>query len=162
MRHRHRDSGPVFQYAGLSNTVICGANPVIGEAGFLLRLTNPLPTSIAGASPTTSPWVVELAIGQNQIPGPYAMPPPKTYCSTVAGTMPIVDGVALPYLCWETNVESKPKLGDTQLGLLGDFTPGKVWTVTVIKFVANPRSGPNQPPFKRTGRRPIALEKVWE
>jgi hypothetical protein len=90
------------------------------------------------------------------------MPPPKTYCSPLTGTLPLVDGLAVPYVCWEAHVESQPKLGDTQIGLLGDFKPGKVWTVTEVTFIANPAAGPNQPPFKLTGRKIIALETIWE
>jgi hypothetical protein len=153
---------PCFTTPDFSAAVICGANPATSDAGFLMRLTKPLPAASAAPLPAPSPWIVELAIGQGQIPGPYAMPPPKTSCSTVTGTMPIVDGLAAPYLCWEANVESKPKLGDTQIGLLGDFNPGRVWTVTEIMFAANPNAGPKQPPFKLTGRKIIALEKVWE
>jgi hypothetical protein len=153
---------PCFATRDVSNAVICGANPVTGAAGFLLRLTKPLPAASAIASPSPAPWIVQLAIGENQVPGPYAMPPPKTYCSPLTGTMPIVDGLAVPYLCWEANVESKPKLGDTQIGLLDDFSVGKVWTVTELTFVVNPKPGPNQPPFKLTGRKTIALEKIWE
>ena len=153
---------PCFATRDVSDVVICGANPVTDAAGFLLRLTKPLPAAGALASPSPAPWIVQLAIGQNQVPGPYAMPPPKTYCSPLTGTMPVVDGAGVPYLCWEANVESKPKLGDTQIGLLGDFNSGKVWTVTEVTFVANPNTAPNQPPFKLTGRRTIALEKIWE
>jgi hypothetical protein len=151
---------PCFTTAAVSDAVICGANPATSDAGFLMRLTKPLPSASVVTSP--APWIVQLAIGQGQVPGPYAMPPPKTYCSTLTGTMPVVDGLAVPYLCWEAHVESQPKLGDTQIGLLGDFAPAKVWTVTEVTFVANPKAGPNQPPFKLTGRKTIALEKIWE
>jgi hypothetical protein len=151
---------PCFSTPDISNSVICGANPATSDTGFLMRLTKPLPAANVAASP--APWIVELAIGQGQVPGPYAMPPPKTYCSPLTGTMPLVDGLAVPYACWEAHVESKPQLGDTQIGLLGDFNSGKVWTVTEVTFVANPKAGPNQPPFKLTGRKTIALEKIWE
>jgi hypothetical protein len=151
---------PCFATPDVSDAVICGANPVTGDAGFLLRLTKPLPAP--EASPSPAPWIVELAIGQNQVPGPYALPPPKTYCSPLTGTMPMVDGAGVPFMCWEANVESEPKLGDTQIGLLGDFNPGSVWTVTEVTFVANPKPGSNQPPFKLTGRKTIALEKIWD
>jgi hypothetical protein len=151
---------PCFSTPDISNSVICGANPATSDAGFLMRLTKPLPAANVAASP--APWIVELAIGQGQVPAPYAMPPPKTYCSPLTGTMPLVDGLAVPYACWEAHVESKPQLGDTQIGLLGDFNSGKVWTVTEVTFVANPKAGPNQPPFKLTGRKTIALEKIWE
>ena len=102
-------------------------------------------------------------VGQGPESGPYAMPPHKTYCSAATGTMPMVDGLALPYLCWEANVESKAKLGDTQIGLLGDFNIiGRIWTVTEVSFLVNPKPGAHQPPFKMTERKIVALEKVWE
>ena len=159
---------PCFTTPDFSDAVICGTNPATSDAGFLMRLSKPLPSAntVVPASPpqpSPSPWIVELAIGQGPESGPYAMPPRKTYCSAVTGTMPMVDGLALPYLCWEANVESKPKLGDTQIGLLGDFNViGRVWTATEISFVSNPNSGANQPPFKLKERKIIALEKVWE
>ena len=153
---------PCFTTPEFSDAVICGANPATSDAGFLVRLTKPLPATSAVALPPSSPWIVELAIGQNQVPGPYAMPPPKTFCSPITGTTAVVEGLAVPYQCWEANIESKPKLGDTQIGLLGDFNPGRVWTVTEIMFKANPKTGPNQPPFELTGRKTIALERIWE
>ncbi len=106
--------------------------------------------------------MVQLAIGQGQVPGPYAMPPPKTYCSRMTGTMAMVDGQPVPFSCWEAHVESQPKLGDTQFGLLDDFKPGKVWTVTEVTFAIDPKPAPNQASFKLIGKKTIALEKVWE
>ena len=153
---------PCFTTPEVSGAVICGANPPTGDGGFLMKLTKPLPPSVAHTPPAPSPWIVELAIGQGQVPGPYAMPPPKTYCSRFSGTMPVVDGLAVPFSCWEAHVESKPKLGDTQIGLLGDFSPGKVWTVTEITFAIDPNPPAHQPPFTLTGRKIFALEKVWE
>lgn len=154
---------PCFSTPESSDALICIANPATSDAGFLMRLTKPLPAVVPTSSGQPSPWIVQVAVGQGPEAGPYAMPPHKTYCSAATGTMPIVEDLALPYLCWEANVESKPKLGDTQMGLLGDFNMiGHVWTVTKISFIANPNSGPNQPPFKMTDRKLVALEKVWE
>lgn len=158
---------PCFTTSETSSAVICGANPATGDTGFLMRLTKPLPAASAivpTSSGQPSPWIVQLAIGQGPESGPYAMPPHKTYCSAATGTMPMINGLALPYECWEANVESKPKLGDTQIGLLGDFNIlyKDIWTVTEISFIANPSYGKNQPPFKQTDRKIIALEKVWE
>jgi hypothetical protein len=76
---------PCFATAQVSDAVICGANPATSEVGFLLRLTKPLPPATPVALAKPSPWIVELAIGQGQIPNPYAMPPPKTYCSAMTG-----------------------------------------------------------------------------
>ena len=153
---------PCFTTADVSDAVVCGANPATSDAGFLLHLTQPLPKPDAYTPPAPSPWIVQLAIGQGQVPGPYAMPPPKTYCSRLTGTMPVVEGLAVPFSCWEAHVESKPRLGDTQIGLLDDFKPGRIWTVTEITFEVDPKPPPNQPPFKLTGKKTIALEKVWE
>ncbi len=153
---------PCFSTADVSNAVICGANPATSDAGFLLRLTKPLPPPDAHTSSAPSPWMVQLAIGQGQVPGPYAMPPPMTYCSRMTGTMAMVDGQPVPFSCWEAHVESQPKLGDTQIGLLDDFKPGPIWTVTEVTFVLDPKPAPNQAPFKLTGKKTIALEKVWE
>jgi hypothetical protein len=152
---------PCFSIAEFSDAVVCGANPATSTAGFLLRLTQALPPTSGVALPPPSPWMVVLAIGGGQVPGPYAMPPPKTFCSVLTGTSPVVDGQAVPFLCWEENVESKPKLGDTQIGLLGDFSPGKIWTVTEVYFVKNPIPGSKQP-FKLTEKKTIALDRVWE
>ena len=153
---------PCFETAVVSGAVICGANPATVDPGFLLKLTKPLPAPDLHPPATPSAWIVQLAIGQGQVPGPYAMPPPKTYCSKFTGTMPFVDGLAIPFSCWEANVESQPKLGDTQIGLLDDFKPGPAWTVTEVTFVVVNPPVANQPPFKLTGKRTIALEKVWE
>jgi hypothetical protein len=153
---------PCFATKDVANAVICGANPATSDPGFLLKLTKPLPAPEAYKPATPSPWIVQLAIGQGQVTGPYAMPPPKTYCSRFTGTMPFVHGMAIPFSCWEAQVESQPKLGDTQIGLLDDFKPGAVWTVTEVTYVIDPKPIPNQPPFKLTGKKTIALEKVWD
>ena len=106
--------------------------------------------------------MVQLAIGQGQVPGPYAMPPPKTYCSPLTGTMAMVDGLAVPFSCWQAHVESQPKLGDTQFGLLDDFKPGKVWTVTEVTFVDRTRSRPESTAIQAHRQKTIALEKIWD
>jgi len=152
---------PCFARPDLFDAVICGANPATSDTGFLLKLTRPLPTQ--GSSPRgASPWIVELAIGQGQAPGPYAMPPPKTFCSRMTGTMAVVDGQPVPFSCWQAHVESRPKLGDTQFGLLDDFKPSRIWTVTEVTFAIEPKPAPNQPPFKLISKTTVALEKVWE
>lgn len=153
---------PCFSTSALSDGVICGANPATGATGFVLKLTKPLPAPDVHQPATPSPWIVQLAIGQGQIPGPYGLPPPNTYCSRLTGTMPFVEGLAIPFSCWQAHVESQPKLGDTQIGLLDDIKPGPVWTATEVTFVVDPTPAPNRPPFKLTGKKIIAFQKVWE
>jgi len=64
-------------------TVVCGANPVTGETGFVLELTEPLPAPDAGD--VAMPWMIELADG--------------TICGLMTGTIPVVDDRAAPYGC---------------------------------------------------------------
>jgi len=64
-------------------TVVCGADPITGEEGFVLKLTEPLPTPDAGTA--TGPWIVQLASG--------------TICSLSTGTIPGVGDQTAPYAC---------------------------------------------------------------
>ena len=72
--------------------------PPLRDPGFLLKLTTAASAPRANFRPAPSPWMVELAIGEGQVPGPYAMPPPKTYCSRMTGTMAVVEGQPVPVL----------------------------------------------------------------
>jgi hypothetical protein len=64
-------------------TVVCGANPTTGEAGFVLELTEPLPEPDLGA--VSQPWLVELADGQ--------------VCGLMTGTVVGVGDRIAPYGC---------------------------------------------------------------
>jgi hypothetical protein len=153
---------PCFSVATVSDAVVCGASPIGPMAGFLMKLTRPLPASQGAGSQPPAPWIVELTIGQGQIPEPYTMPPPKTYCVASTGTVPVIQDQPVRYSCWQHGVESRPNLGDTQIGLLDDFKPGSVWTVSEVFFKVEQIPLPNQPPFKLVEKKTIALERVWE
>ena len=64
-------------------TVVCGANPATGEAGFVLELTEPLPEPDPGN--LSMSWLVELADGQ--------------VCGLMTGTVPGVGDRTAPYGC---------------------------------------------------------------
>lgn len=67
----------------VEDQVVCGADPISGEAGFVLELTEALPEPETNVEP--QPWLVQLADG--------------TYCGLLTGTVPgLGDGVA-PYGC---------------------------------------------------------------
>jgi hypothetical protein len=153
---------PCFSIAEFSDAVICGASPVNSRRGYLVRLTKHLPSTSGVGLPPPSPWIVELAIGQGQIPGPFAMPSPRVYCVAMTGTVPVIDGQPVRYSCWEDKVDSKAKLGDTQIGLLGDFNHGRIWTVTEVSYKVGLDPVPNQPPYKQIEKSTVALEQVWE
>jgi basic membrane protein A len=80
-------------------TVVCGANPVTGAAGFVLELTEPLPEPDLGA--LSQPWLVELEDG--------------TVCGLSTGTAPVIDDVRADYAC------------DDFSNLLGEFQQGEIW-----------------------------------
>lgn len=158
---------PCFSLADFSDAVVCGASPVDSRQGYLVRLTKRLPSTSGVVLPPPSVWIVQLAIGQDQIRGPFAMPPPKVYCSAMTGTVPVIDGLPVRYSCWEDKVESKAKLGDTQIGLFGDFQSGdfqrgRIWTVTEVSYKVSIDPVPNEPPYKDIEKKTVALEQVWE
>lgn len=67
----------------VEDQVVCGADPIANETGFVLELTEPLPAPETGD--VSKPWIVQLADG--------------TYCGLMTGTVPgLGDGVA-PYGC---------------------------------------------------------------
>jgi hypothetical protein len=80
-------------------TVVCGANPATGEAGFVLELTEPLPEPDLGA--LFNPWLVELEDG--------------TMCGLSTGTAPVIDDVRADYAC------------DDFSNLLGELEQGEIW-----------------------------------
>ena len=67
-------------------TIVCGADPVTGEIGFVLELTEPLPTPDPGN--VSNPWIVQLANG--------------TICGLSTGTIPGVGDETAPYACADT------------------------------------------------------------
>lgn len=80
----------------VEDKVVCGADPITNETGFVLELTEPLPAPDAGD--VSKPWIVQLADG--------------TYCGLMTGTVPgLGDGVA-PYGCTD---EAQSNLSDNFL-----------------------------------------------
>jgi hypothetical protein len=63
--------------------LVCGADPITGERGFVLELTEPLPTFDPGE--LSQPWIVQLGDG--------------TICSLLTGTVPGVGDQIAPYGC---------------------------------------------------------------
>ncbi len=80
-------------------TVVCGANPTTGEAGFVMELTEPLPEPELGA--LSQPWLVELEDG--------------TICGLSTGTAPVIDEERADYAC------------DDFSNLLGELQQGEIW-----------------------------------
>ncbi|SRR5579871_4775229 len=132
---------PCFSSPDLRGAVICNANPARGTAGFVLKLTRPLPQP-SGQSPThPRPWLVKLADG--------------TDCEIQTGTIAFVAGLAVPYGC----SDSKP-CGDNgcpyMTGLTANFKHGQPWSADKVAFSSS--SGG----LKLIGREPVAVTQVWK
>jgi hypothetical protein len=86
--------------------VLCGMNPATGEAGFVLKLTKPLPAP--EAPPTANEkwaWLIEL--------------PDGAACFPFTGTNPMIKGKVAHYGCGKDESEL----------LLGDLvSKGQTWT----------------------------------
>jgi hypothetical protein len=63
--------------------VVCGADPISGEEGFVLELTEPLPAVEVYESDRA--WLIQLGDG--------------TICGMMTGTVPGVGGQVAPYGC---------------------------------------------------------------
>jgi hypothetical protein len=133
---------PCFSAPPRQDVVVCGADPVTGDRGFTLKLTEPLPASEPLPSADPSPWLIELA--------------DRSLCSPFTGTMPAIDGEPARYSC----TAPQGGAGDTKLAgaLLLDVTPGKVWTATrFLESAADPM---------RRGRRvtgeKVQIRRLWD
>ena len=87
-------------------TLVCGADPLVGDPGFRVNLVEPLPADaveIPGAAvgEDNRVWLVQLADG--------------TICRYALGVSSTIDGERANYTCADGSV------------LLGDLQPGTVW-----------------------------------
>ncbi len=101
---------PCFEVGGEQSTVVCGANPITGDIGFALNLTEPLPAPDAGD--ISMPWLVQLA-------------PDSQVCGLMTGTIPGVDDRVAPYGCPDGS------------NLFDDFQQGQVWMAEKAVFGLN-------------------------
>ncbi len=89
--------------------VVCNPNPLLGQAGVLVRLQEPLPEPDLIAEKTSSAWVLQLDDGD--------------LCNLATGATGMVGDKRITYVCSPAN----PKEGETVV-ILGDPMPGPVWT----------------------------------
>lgn len=110
---------PCFS-VGAPDMVICGADPVRNEAGFFLRLTEPLPQIPILQPPPVNAWIIELEDDK--------------VCKPYTGTMPVIlkkgKALALQYGC-ETGENGELS------GLLNDsIVPGKIWRAKKMTYIS--------------------------
>ena len=120
--------------------VVCDANPIKNENGFLLKLTKPLPQKDRVKMQNVSAWIVELADGQ--------------ICRPYTGSMPVIhrnnEMMAMQYGCENTaNGENS--------GLVNrSIVPGKIWRAKKITYTL---AGTE---LKNIKIQNVAIKKVWQ
>jgi len=135
---------PCFTTSVGPGELVCDADPVSGESGFTLKLTQPLPDA-GNTAKKGSPWVVQLANG--------------AVCRPYTGTMPITDQGAISFYCVLSD-DPEAAAGSCQTGLLADSVKeGTVWTANEVTFCRDSQSETGAK-AKKSARVPI--EAVWQ
>jgi len=130
-------------------SVICDANPITYQSGFVLKLTKPLPVSNSDSthpmflSQYNNGWIIKLADG--------------SFCRPYTGSLPIVNQVAVKYSCSDSSNCSNNGNCPYMTGLLDSITTGKVWTATKIFYSVFPGTGIQ---IQRT--QSVAITTVWQ
>lgn len=83
-----------------TKSVVCGANPITGVAGFKLNLTKPLPAPNKTIA-AQRPWLIQLIDG--------------AVCNFATGASGLIGDERVNYYCSDKSV------------IVGDLTPGEVW-----------------------------------
>jgi len=134
---------PCFE-AATRKQVICGADPVKHDDGFLLALTRPLP-SPQSRRLKPQPWLIETADG--------------SVCQVLTGTMAIINGEAMRYPC-SVSPASGTQTRHEYCGLLNPLHPGKVWSAEKICFTVAASNGRQS--FNVISRKSVTIRRLWE
>jgi hypothetical protein len=132
---------PCFSSPGLTNAVICDADPARNKAGFVLKLTKPLPQPSTDEPPDPRPWLAKLADG--------------TICEMQTGTTSMVNGTAIPYDCSDSRQCTDSEC-PYMTGLAEHFKRGKVWTATKIAYSSSAKG------MKQISRKRVTVAAVWQ
>jgi hypothetical protein len=102
-------SDPCFTVASKANReqLVCDADPALKRAGFVLKLTKPLPRS-SSRQHRAEPWIFRLA--DNSI------------CEAMTGTLPAVNGVSARWSC-AIHIRDQVR----PVGVVTELIPGKIW-----------------------------------
>jgi hypothetical protein len=128
---------PCFE-SSEKDILVCGANPAMGEAGFQLKSTKPLPAaSVAKPSAYNWAWLVLLNDG--------------TYCTPFTGTRPFTaTGDVAIYSCKAANPGEDMIFGDLD-------TSKNIWTA---KVGALSTDGAYPPSIRSSAE--LSVKTVWQ
>lgn len=134
---------PCFAMPSSSGTLVCGADPALGKAGFPLSLDKPLPTNLTKPPENPPVWIFTLADG--------------SVCEPFTGTMPMVGGQPARWSCFIP--APKPGGMPEQRGLVTRVNRGRVWTAN--RYAESAVGGPESPNRRVTADK-VPIRKVWE
>lgn len=129
---------PCFTLTAAMDVVVCGANPAVGDPGFAVHLTEPIPGDLVKPSATTAPWLLRLANGQ--------------VCSPFTGTVPLVDGREARWSCAASD--------GGQPGLITTIDGGATWTARW--YPASEGRSRAHPEPSAVPPSSLAVTDVWE
>ena len=82
---------------------VCTPDPLTGDSGFPLQITEPLPLSEADLTANGSPWMIELSDGSR--------------CGVATGATGVIEGERINYLCTTEAGQTIGLIGTPQSGL---------------------------------------------
>ena len=132
---------PCFSVAALTDAVICDADPVKANAGFVLKLTKPLPEPPLKEPADPRPWLVKLADG--------------TTCAIHTGTIPLVAGLMVPYGCSDSLARGN-KGPSRMTGLTDKFQRKRLWMADKITYKSSDKG------LQLISRTSVPVSTAWE
>ncbi len=99
---------PCFTVPRNHERMVCGADPALKTAGFVLKLTKPLPETPPVTLQVVEPWIIKLADG--------------SICEAMTGTLPAVNGQSARWSC-AIHIRDQVR----PAGVVTTLTPGKIW-----------------------------------
>ncbi|MDO8431698.1 MAG: hypothetical protein Q7S58_04725 [Candidatus Binatus sp.] len=131
---------PCFAVPPNRDKLVCGANPILKQDGFVLKLTKPLPTDVPPPSVSPQPWIIKLADGSS--------------CVAMTGTLVAVNGEPAR---WSCAIHIRDQI--RRMGVITTITPGKIWTAERFaeSAIANPASG-----ARRVTGETLPIKTIWE
>jgi hypothetical protein len=123
-------------------TIVCSARPDIKKpSGFILKLTQPLPTPDVAKGPSSSASMIELEDG--------------TICDFISGASGATDGVRSERVGYSCRISSQ------NVVIFGDLKPGVVW-IAEKGILIEQKTKDDLPPFLVKDLQKVRIKTVWQ
>jgi len=123
-------------------TIVCGARPDIDKpSGFVLKLTQPLPTPDVPKGPSSSASMIELEDG--------------TICDFISGASGATDGVRSERINYSCPIKGQNAV------VFGDLQPGTVW-IAEKGILVEQKTRNDLPPLLVKDLQKVRIRTVWQ